>query len=159
MKALSLWQPHALAIGLGLKPWETRGWSTGYRGPLAIHAAKRSWDDVGSWHNEARRLLQQYVATHGPVPWDFGAVICTVDLIDCVPTSQLRGRIPSDHEFWGDFSDGERGDGRWAFKLTNVKMLPKAIPFRGMQGFFEVDMGQDERAGASVQQLGLFGGK
>jgi hypothetical protein len=33
MKALSLWQPHAQAIALGLKPYETRDWSTRYRGP------------------------------------------------------------------------------------------------------------------------------
>jgi len=41
MKALSLWQPWASAIALGSKRIETRGWATSYRGPLAIHAAKR----------------------------------------------------------------------------------------------------------------------
>ena len=69
MKALSLWQPHALAIGLELKPWETRGWSTDYRGPVAIHAAKRSWTDAGPWHSTARQILAEYVARRGPVPW------------------------------------------------------------------------------------------
>lgn len=41
MKALTLWQPWASLIALGVKTIETRGWSTNYRGPLAIHAAKR----------------------------------------------------------------------------------------------------------------------
>jgi hypothetical protein len=47
MRALSLWQPHAQAIALGLKPWETRDWPTRYRGPLAIHGAKRLWHETG----------------------------------------------------------------------------------------------------------------
>lgn len=41
MKALSLHQPWASAIALGLKHLETRSWATSYRGPLAIHAARR----------------------------------------------------------------------------------------------------------------------
>ena len=44
MRALSLWQPHAQAIMLGIKPYETRGWSTDHRRPLAIHAAKKVFD-------------------------------------------------------------------------------------------------------------------
>ena len=32
MRALSLTQPWATAIALGIKHWETRSWSTSYRG-------------------------------------------------------------------------------------------------------------------------------
>jgi activating signal cointegrator 1 len=171
MKTLSLWQPHALAIGIGLKPWETRGWSTDYRGPIAIHAAKRPWSDVGPWHTEARAKLQEYVAKHGPVLWAFGAVVCTAELVSCIRTSELRGRIPAEDEFWGDFTDGEEGKGRFAFKLENVKMLAQPVYVRGMQGWFEVDLspqrhgpvaggpelGAEERvAAAGSMQLGLF---
>jgi hypothetical protein len=157
VKTLSLWQPHALAIGIGLKPWETRGWSTDYRGPIAIHAAKRSWSDVGPWHTEARQKLAEYVAKHGSVPWHFGAVVCTADLVSCIRTSELRGAIPAEHEFWGDFTDGEDGKGRFAFKLENVKMLAQPVFVRGMQGWFEVDLGAEERvAAAGPAQLGLF---
>jgi hypothetical protein len=41
MKALSLWQPWASLVVAGTKHWETRSWSTDYRGLLAIHATKR----------------------------------------------------------------------------------------------------------------------
>lgn len=44
MKALTLWQPWASLIAVGAKTIETRGWATNYRGPLAIHAAKRRPD-------------------------------------------------------------------------------------------------------------------
>ncbi|MHB1773386.1 MAG: ASCH domain-containing protein [Acidimicrobiales bacterium] len=39
MKALSLHQPWASLIAIGVKKVETRHWTTSYRGPLAIHAA------------------------------------------------------------------------------------------------------------------------
>lgn len=38
MKALSLHQPWASLVAVGVKTIETRSWSTLYRGPLAIHA-------------------------------------------------------------------------------------------------------------------------
>lgn len=41
MKAISLWQPWASLVALGVKTIETRSWSTKYRGPLTIHAAAR----------------------------------------------------------------------------------------------------------------------
>jgi hypothetical protein len=40
IRALSLHQPWASLVALGVKSIETRSWSTKYRGPLAIHAAK-----------------------------------------------------------------------------------------------------------------------
>lgn len=40
MKALTLYQPWASLIALGVKTVETRPWATKYRGPLAIHAGK-----------------------------------------------------------------------------------------------------------------------
>ena len=39
MKAITIWQPYAQAIALGLKKFETRSWPTKYRGKLAIHAS------------------------------------------------------------------------------------------------------------------------
>ena len=41
MKAITLWQPWASLIACGAKKYETRSWATRYRGPIAIHAAKK----------------------------------------------------------------------------------------------------------------------
>lgn len=49
MKVLSLWQPWATLVAIGVKRIETRSWRTNYRGPLAIHAA-------GKWNVELARL-------------------------------------------------------------------------------------------------------
>lgn len=40
MKAITLTQPWATLVAIGAKKIETRSWATGYRGRLAIHAAK-----------------------------------------------------------------------------------------------------------------------
>lgn len=47
MKAITIWQPWASLIALGakqiyVKRFETRSWATSYRGPIAIHAAKKN---------------------------------------------------------------------------------------------------------------------
>ena len=39
MKAITIWQPWATLLPLGVKLYETRSWATSYRGPIAIHAA------------------------------------------------------------------------------------------------------------------------
>ena len=41
MKAITIWQPWASLLASGRKRYETRSWATTYRGPIAIHAAKR----------------------------------------------------------------------------------------------------------------------
>jgi hypothetical protein len=141
VKALSLWQPHAQAIGLKLKPYETRGWKTDYRGPLAIHAAKKLFnykDYLLDYYQEVGRRFKQI--DFPLYALDYGKVLCVVDLVDCVPTGKLRGRI-GDCEFWGDFRDkGDDGKDRYAFKLENVRLIPalKRPAVTGRQGFFNV---------------------
>jgi hypothetical protein len=144
MRTISLHQPHPTAIMLGLKPYETRGFSTDYRGPLAIHAAKKNFDyrhypldyyqEVGMRFKEAKFPLYAL---------DYGKVLCVVDLVDCVPTSRLRGRIGR-YEFWGDFRDkGDDGKDRYAFKLENVRVIPahKRPLVTGRQKWFDIPDG------------------
>lgn len=154
MKALSLWQPHALAIAIGIKPYETRGWATGYRGPLAIHAAKRPWKERELWDKLALRLFREKLypslagvdhntdAMAALINRDlvFGAVVCVVDVVDCIQTSVIRHTLSPRQLFWGNFTDGDDNRGRWGFKLANVRRLAKPVYVRGMQGFFDVDL-------------------
>lgn len=131
MKAISLWQPWATLIAIGAKQFETRSWYTGYRGPLAIHAAKRKI--VPTEINDAiiaALHLEEFI-TLNELP--LGCVVCTVDLIDCIPTEHAVA--------WGLIRDAERafGDytpGRFAWKLENVQPVANS-PARGRQGFWE----------------------
>lgn len=133
MKALSLWQPWASAIALGAKTIETRSWSTSYRGPIAIHAAKRKV--IGELEALQRSKISDFV---GQMPWSlklpFGAIVATAKLVDCVPSNSWKLHNMSSSNFYlGDFSPG-----RFAWLLEDVVALPEPIPYRGAQGLFEI---------------------
>ena len=56
MKALTLLQPWASLVAIGVKRWETRAWRTSYAGPLAIHASKGFPDDARLLAHEEEML-------------------------------------------------------------------------------------------------------
>lgn len=115
MKALTLWQPWASLVALGIKTIETRSWSTQYRGPLAIHAAKRKpdvdmgedgpfgelWDDISEeclvqWgetpaqdFDPPRAPLDRWWLTlapeHRTETMPLGRVVATCELVDVLP--------------------------------------------------------------------------
>ncbi len=130
IKALSLWQPWATLIAVGLKKHETRSWSTPYRGPLAIHAAKRppdmSYEDLG--------LSDEMIALL-PRELPLGVVLCVVQLVDCIPTHQLVRRphfTTSTDYLLGDYSTG-----RYAWALSLIHVLREPAAARGSQGLWD----------------------
>lgn len=98
IKCISLWQPWASLVAIGAKQIETRHWATSYRGPLAIHAAKR-------WTREEKlQCRQPYLKTvleeAGLAKFDlgpetdtfhlpFGAVLAVAELAECIPTREI----------------------------------------------------------------------
>ena len=133
MKALSLWQPWASLMAAGGKTPETRGWPTAYRGPLAIHAAKRPMDA------ETRQLYLEWIEDGvltvdlGPLP--YGAIVAVVDLVDCIHTEDVAVDVFKREWDFGDF-----GPGRWAWVTRNPRRVGP-IPWRGAQGLFEIPDG------------------
>lgn len=149
MKTISLWQPWATLIALNEKRCETRSWRTDYRGPLAIHAAKR-------FHQEQRDLFGEnpfamVLADHGvtasnAVHWNFpfGAIVAVCDLVDVVPTSRMVGQgwlsrgsggwYPAVYE--RDF--GDYHEGRFGWILKNIKACSHPVLCRGEQGLFDL---------------------
>ncbi len=123
MKALSLWQPWASAIAIGEKRVETRHWSTNYRGPLLIHAAKRKTDVA----DEIEDLDLDMDLTTLP----FGALVAIARLVDCRCTD---GLAVSDREsMLGNYSTG-----RFGWMLEDIRAFSDPIPYRGAQGLFNV---------------------
>jgi hypothetical protein len=137
VKAISLWQPWASYIAVGMKRFETRSWSTGYRGPLAIHAAKRRLTEY------ELDLLDEWPL---PIRLDeipYGAVVAVATLADC--RMMASGRGPDDKEdALGDWSPG-----RFAWALHDVRQLAFPFPCRGAQGLFDLPavglLPQDDR--------------
>lgn len=129
MKALTLYQPWATLVALGVKTIETRSWATKYRGPLAIHAGARrpAGGTIGTFgvikaHDIA---MNEYPGTErclwseqGWHPLSLGAIVATCTLVDVVPI--LAGdradridwadlpypRIESRTDFGPDWPDG-----------------------------------------------------
>lgn len=129
MKAISLWQPWATAIPLGIKRLETRGWSTRYRGPLAIHAAKH-WDkDQDLFARSMRQLTEPQL----PDEFPFGAVVGVAWLVDVIPSERARKIVNLIEAAFGDYAPG-----RFAWVLEDAQPLTRPLPWKGKQGFFNV---------------------
>lgn len=159
MRAISLWQPWASAVALGSKRVETRHWPTNYRGPLAIHAAKRKvlgelihygahWGWQGAFY--ALRTGDKWVEFDKSLP--FGSIVAVCTLVDCRPTESFTVgeldlmRFPetadAPHLYgWTERRMGNFSPGRFGWVLSDVRPLPEPIPFVGRQGFFNVPDG------------------
>lgn len=151
MKCISLWQPWASLMALGHKTIETRSWSTGYRGPLAIHAAKRLMiPDDPEFFDALRRLG---ITIHDINKLPLGAIVGACNLSACVPSDNFqtllnvaaKGLSPEARaraiesierqKIFGDYSPG-----RFLWLVSNIKKLETPIPCRGRQGLFEVEI-------------------
>jgi len=132
MKTLSLLQPWASLVVMGVKKIETRSWKTDYRGPLLIHASLGKKGSLLS----AEAPFKKFIKAFKSLP--FGSVIGVVLLEDVVPVEHL---LLSDHELasltmeekaFGDYSKG-----RYAWLLTDPKIFDHPIPVKGTLGLWE----------------------
>ena len=139
MRAISLWQPWASLVVIGAKTWETRSWDTNYRGPLAIHAAKR-------WTPAQRDIARQEpfesaLMAAGIYEVILGHVLGKVDLVNtgrckgegriALPESVFLRYVHEPEWSFGDFSAGH-----YAWQLENPERLITPIPAMGQRGFW-----------------------
>lgn len=132
MKLLSLWEPWASMIRVGLKKWETRGRRCHYRGWVAIQAAKTK-GSVDALSIVLDKMEPDFVAAHPLTKADlvFGAIVAVARISDCVPTE----RAQPDRNEW---CAGNYDPGRWAWKLEDIQPLDDPIPCRGSQAMIDV---------------------
>jgi hypothetical protein len=72
---------------------------------------------------------------------DLGCVIGEVEVVDCLPTTLVRGRMDADEGMMGDWNLG-----RWAWKLVRPVKYDTPRPCRGRRGLFNIilpDPGQE----------------
>jgi len=127
MRALSLRQPWATAIALGIKRVETRHWQTAYTGPLAIHAAKRWGPD------ECEFAIAEHALGRLPKRIPLGAIVATATLLGCRRTEDVEHQVGAIERIYGNYTAG-----RFAWFLSDIVALDEPIPFKGAQGFFNV---------------------
>lgn len=164
MKALSLWQPWATLIAIGAKRIETRHWSTSYRGPIAIHAAKL-WNGglkltvneqpfrdalsgAGIRYAASERRHWYHVAAFnyaGGLP--FGAIVAVADLVDVLPTERivsegwLAPKVGANGvPYWtpGRHEEqfGNYEPRRFGLLLDHITPLAQPLSWRGQQGLW-----------------------
>ncbi|MFV0353479.1 MAG: hypothetical protein ACK5JF_14430 [Oscillospiraceae bacterium] len=159
MKAITIWQPWASLLACGAKKFETRPWATKYRGPIAIHAAatpfKRIIKKIFPLHEweyapdySAKRRFVKRVSKFVDIDsLCYGAIIATGELMGCYKIGDSsKGSYLLDYPFAPvSFADekelmfGDWTPGRYAWEITNVKILDNPIPEKGAQRLWTWD--------------------
>ena len=144
MKAISLWQPWATLIAVGVKRLETRSWDSRYQGELAIHAAKRWTADEQDLIQESpfREALQGHRMPRG-------AIVAVVRLTGCLRTTDCQPSYP-------ECAFGNYAAGRFAWVLEHVRTI-EPVPCRGRQSLWEVPEDVEARIRSQLER-GADGG-
>ncbi|HEX2606182.1 MAG TPA: ASCH domain-containing protein [Flavisolibacter sp.] len=131
MKALSLLQPWASLVVMGVKTIETRSWSTPYRGELLIHASTRKAGQALLQQEPFSRYFQH------PNQLTYSALIGQVYLSDVIrmDASFLTGRaieqVTLEERAFGHYEEG-----RFAWILENPLVFRTPIPVKGSLGLW-----------------------
>ena len=142
--AITLWQPWGTLIADEQKRFETRGWSTQYRGPLLIHAGARSDNQFAG-----ELWLAGQMATD-PVDMPKGAVVAVANLtaVHRTTSALLREQLTDDERRVGDFSPG-----RYAWELENVRRLASPVKCKGALSLWVPDQSVLDAVVAQVGAL------
>lgn len=107
MKALTIRQPYATLIMLGVKQFETRRWRTEYRGPLVIHAAQLGGATSTDALMRLERRLGLMPTTLAEKDYPLGALLGVVTLDECLPISpRLIAALTPIEKALGWYQDG-----------------------------------------------------
>lgn len=141
MKAITIWQPWASLLVSGRKRYETRSWATAYRGPIAIHAAKRpvrrtldalAADKSGSGWSTLEELDSLFIRPGALDQLPTGAVVGTAILTRCnLITEEFLAKLTPVEKALGDFTSG-----RYAWEFRVMVPVDPPIPAKGAQGLW-----------------------
>lgn len=130
MKGLSLFQPWASLVAIGAKTIETRAWNTLYRGPIAIHASKKSPKTACEFADDPRVVATGLRMHRLP----FGAIIAVAYLVETKAVEAIRANLSAEERAFGNYEDG-----RTAWLLKGVKPVVPEIAYRGAMNLWSID--------------------
>lgn len=118
MKVLTIRQPWVWAILHAGKRIENRPRKTNHRGTFYIHAgvAVPNWQPLADVESRCGRRAPD------PTTLDYGVIVATIDLVDCVWSDKLVGP-------WGE-------PGCWHYHLEKLRILKRPIHVRGQLGLW-----------------------
>ncbi len=144
MKALSLLQPWATLVVMGVKQIETRSWSTAYRGPLLIHASRGKAGEIFAYEPP----FKKYIPDFKQLP--FGYIIGKVTLTDVIRigtgtllhiSDEIMNKLTMEEKAFGDYTPG-----RFAWMLQDPIAFKTPLGARGSLTLWEFDEGWIEEA-------------
>ncbi len=145
-RVLTIHQPYASLIMMGVKQYETRGWTDPYRGELVIHAGTK-------WGREQKESLNQIVAAfpdhpiiqqlpdhldtldYSGQPAYFGAALGVVELTAMYRTELLAPKISALERALGYYAPG-----RFAWRCERPMPLVEPFPVSGKQGLWTLEI-------------------
>lgn len=130
IKAITLHNPWAWLIGRH-KFYETRDWSTDYRGKLAIHSASKSNKEQAEMVTWAYQNIPKLLPPIENLV--YGSVVAIADLTDCIRMTEPFIKKQSKSEI----KSGHWEVGRYAWKLENIEILQKPIQARGGRSLWD----------------------
>ncbi len=136
MKCISVMQPFATLILLGVKRYETRSWMTYYRGRLGIHASRAFAEAARElcYQSPYREALHRAGLNHS-ADLPRGVLLGSVELLACLHADEVLAELTEAERRLGDFTAG-----RWAWLLGNPQPLPQPHGLSGRRGLFEISI-------------------
>lgn len=132
MYAITLWQPWAWAMGIGLKRVENRPWEP----PASLIGERFALHAGNKWDRASSRLLAKLVKDGDPPPPEqgdvvHGAIVAITRLVAVVTTEEAARRI------------GGRDQARWFFGpygwiVEDTVTLPEPVKCRGYQKLWNI---------------------
>ncbi len=133
MKVLSIKEPFASLVLLGIKKIETRSWKTKYRGEIYIHASL-----TRSAIKDKKREERLFSLLPNNYNFKYGKIICKAYLKDCIYMDEkFIDNIKKDKT---EYLCGHYKIGRYAWVLDDVKLV-KEVPAKGRLGIWNFEDG------------------
>jgi len=133
MKALTLTQPWASLVMYSAKLFETRSWSTAYRGPLFIHSALKFPKDAKELCGE--EPFCSGLINNRPEALPLGKLLSLVELVEVYETKHAvaHGIVQGVELLLGNYEPG-----RYAWKLRWIAILSEPIHCKGALGLWNL---------------------
>ena len=135
MNVLSLLQPWASLVGIGVKTVETRSWQTACRGELLIHASLGKSGGLIA----QRPPFSKYIQEFSCLP--FGAIFGKVILADIIPvdalyfSNEMINKLALEERAFGDYTKG-----RYAWMLEEPIAFEEIIRVKGSLMLWNYDL-------------------
>lgn len=152
-KCLSLWQPFADLVMLGIKTLDSRGFKTptDYQGELYIHASaqikrKEVYEAYYLRSPEFRLIVNclfffEETTGNEPVPWPrfrtrfaLGVILGKVTIGKSAPSWEVKEAWENEHrhaDWEREFALGDHGSGRWAWPMADPVIFQTPIAAKG----------------------------